>query len=495
MFEGWSLTKRRVPHVDETASRIAPAAQPATRPAQLAVGGPLDALGQQSESVRDRVNRMAERLDEVRSLSAEFGLIVGPLNDFVDQHAASRARLMEVEALLARERDLGDSARAELGALHVTSARTFGDLQDALAALADREESVRRQDVQLTELRIRASDLKGHADSLEARLFAEADRARALADDNAGLRQEVAAVEEARAATERDLAETQETLGLTEAESSRLQALTETLSLKIAGLNRMVADLEPQLQVARSTAALVQSKFAAEQAARQKSEAVRDAERAAHEMELASQSMKIDGLNAHVANTDKLIAHLREQLHDKSDAFRVSEKNLRDVMGERLSLERRLESALDASARISAQLQDAQRSAVELGNRADMLAKAVAAKDQALDAANRKGATLLDRIESLNGRFALERSEFEAMHRRMIEELQNERAERSLAHGALDIARKSRASLLAQNTALKRRAGGAEGRPLDDVAESEAEPGGLPTETNVMAFTLPEAGA
>ena len=81
------------------------------------------------------------------------------------------------------------------------------------------------------------------------------------------------------------------------------------------------------------------------------------------------------------------------------------------------------------------------------------------------------------------------------MHRRMIEELQNERAERSLAHGALDIARKSRASLLAQYTALKRRAGGVDGRPLDDIAEPEAEPGGPPTETNVMAFTLPEAGA
>ena len=494
MFEGWSLTKRRVPHVDETAPRLAVAAQPATRPAQLAIGGPLDALGQQSESVRDRVNRMAERLDEVRSLSAEFGLIVGPLNDFVDQHAASRARLMEVEALLSRERDLGEAARAELAALQVTGARTFGDLQDALAALADREETVRRQDVQLTELRIRASDLKGHADSLEARLFAEADRARALADDNAGLRQEVAAAEEARVATERDLAEARETLGLTEAESSRLQGLTETLSLKIAALNRTVADLEPQLQVARSTATLAQGKFAAEQAARQKSEAVRDAERAAYEMELASQSMKIDGLNAHLANTDKLVAHLREQLHDKSDAFRVAEKNLRDVTGERLSLERRLESTLEASARTNAQLQDAQRSGVDLANRADMLAKAVAAKDQALDAANRKGATLLDRIESLNARFALERSEFEATHRRMIEELQNERAERSLAHGALDIARKSRASLLAQYSALKRRAGGADGRPLDDVAEPEAEPAG-PADSNVMAFTLPEAGA
>ena len=495
MFEGWSLTKRQTPREEASARRSAAATEAGARPAQLAGGGPLDALGQQSESVRDRVNRMAERLDEVRSLSAEFGLIVGPLNDFVDQHAASRARLMEVEALLARERDLASAVRAELGALQVNSAKTFGDFQDTLAALTDREETLRRQDVQLTELRIRVSDLKGHAESLDARLFAEADRAKALAEDNAGLRHELGASEEGRVAAERSLAEARETLGLTEAEASRLQALTETLSLKISGLNRTVADLEPQLQMARSTAALIQGRFAVEQAARQKSEAVRDAERAAHEMELASRSMKIDGLTANVANTDKLIAHLRDQLHDKSEAFRVSDKALRDATAERASLERRMESALEGSARSGAQLHEAQRAAVELGNRADMLSKAVAAKDQALDAANRKAATLLDRIESINARFALERSEFEATHRRMIEELQNERAERSLAHGALDIARKSRSSLLAQYTALKRRSGGAvDGAPLDDGTPPEAE-AARPADSNVMAFAPPDPGA
>ena len=265
--------------------------------------------------------------------------------------------------------------------------------------------------------------------------------------------------------------------------------------MKIAGLNRVVADLEPQVQVAQSTAALLQGKFSNEQAARQKSESTRDAERAAHELELASQLLKLEGLNAHVVNVDKLVAHLREQLNDKSDAFRVAEKTLRDVVAEKLSLERRLESALEASTRTATQLQEAQRSTLDLDNRVDMLTKAMAAKDQALEASNRKAATLLDRIESINARFALERSEFEATHRRTIEELQNERAERSLAHGALDIARKSRASLLTQYTALKRRTGAApDGRPFDETTGLEVEVA-RPLDSNVMAFVPPEAGA
>lgn len=491
MLEGWSLMKRRSSR-DEAEPRQAAAKDP-RGPAQLAGGGPLDALGQQSESVRERVNRMAERLDEIRSLSDEFGLIVGPLNDFVDQHAASRARLMELEALLAREREVSANARADYNALQVTSTKISNEYQDALAVLSDRDEVIRRQDVEVTELRIRVADLKSHADSLDARLFAEADRAKALADDNAALKQEVASAEDAGAAAERNLSETRERLGLTEAEASRLQALAETLSLKIAGLSRIAADLEPQLQVARSTAALAQDRYLVEQASRQKSEAALESARASHEMELASLSMKIDGLNAHVFNTDKLTAHLREQLHEKMEAFRVTEKALRDATADKVSVVRRLESAQEAAARTGAQLQNSQRANVDLSNRVDMLAKAVAAKDQAADAANRKSATLLDRIESINARFALERSEWEATHRRMIEELQNERAERSLAQGALDIARKSRSSLLAQYTALKRRAGAGEGRPMQDVHELEAE-GSQPSDSNVMAFTPPEPG-
>ena len=493
MFERWSLIRRQTSRED-AASPLAPTAEPPGRPAQLARGGPLDALGQQSESVRDRVNRMAERLDEMRSLSAEFGLIVGPLNDFVDQHAASRARLMELEALLARERDLHAGTRAELDALQLTSARTFGELQDALAALAERDEAIRRQDTQVTELRIRAADLKARHDSLDAQLFAEVETTKAMAVDMAGLRAEMATAEEARAVTERDLAETRESLELTEAEASRLRTLAETLSAKVAGLNRSVADLEPQLQMARSTAALVQGKFAAEQAARQKSEAAREAERAAHDAEAASQAMKIDALDAHVANTDKLVAHLRAQLHEKSEAFRAADKGLRDATAEKQTLGRRLESSLEVAARTGLHLQELQRANVELGSRADMLVKAVAAKDQALEAANRKAAALLDRIESLNARFASERSDFEAAHRRVIEELQNERAERSLAHGALDIARKSRSSLLVQYTALKRRTGAGDDRPLDDGTAPAAEPA-RPGDSNVMAFAPPETTA
>ena len=57
---------------------------------------------------------------------------------------------------------------------------------------------------------------------------------------------------------------------------------------------------------------------------------------------------------------------------------------------------------------------------------------------------------------ALTQRFEQDRLALEAVNRRLIEELQNEKAERTLAQGALDIARESRAALQRQNESLKR---------------------------------------
>jgi len=201
--------------------------------------------------------------------------------------------------------------------------------------------------------------------------------------------------------------------------------------------------------------------------------------------------MKNDGLTAHVVNTDKLLAHVRDQLRDKSEALRLAEKTLKDSIAEKATLERRLDVALDATARTNAQSHDLQKMNAELKDRCDMLVKAVAAKDQILDSANRKSSSLLERIEQLNARFEQERSEFEVTHRRLIEELQNERAERSLAHGALDIARKSRSTVLAQYTALKRQTGTTGSRGVGEDEDVGSKPD-KPVASNVMAFNPPE---
>jgi crescentin len=259
----------------------------------------------------------------------------------------------------------------------------------------------------------------------------------------------------------------------------------------LSGLKAQIMELEPQIQSGRQELALMQTKLSTEQLARQKAEVTREAERASQESEIASLSMKIEGLVAHLGTTEKIAANLRDQYRDKAEALRLTEKTLKDALADRAVSERRLEVAQEASARHLAQAGEAQRALSELKDRSEMLAKALGAKEAQLDGSARKVASLTSRIDQINARFEQERAGFEAANRRLIEELQSEKAERSLAQGALDIARTSRAKLLTQYTALKRQQSLGGLRPLDLGPEDEVRPRPEATD-NVRVFKTGE---
>ena len=141
----------------------------------------------------------------------------------------------------------------------------------------------------------------------------------------------------------------------------------------------------------------------------------------------------------------------------------------------------------ESANRHAAQTQDLQRVNLELRERCEMLTKAVRAKESLLDSSVRKAADLAARIDQMTARFEQERAQSEIAHRRLIEELQNEKSERSLAQGALDIARSSRSRLLAQYTALKRHNAGSTSRAGPEELE-QAEDGQPQSTDNVRMF-------
>ncbi len=452
----------------------------------------LDAVGKQSEQVRERVSVLAARLEEIKTLADDFGQIVQPVNDFVVRHAHSQSRLLEMEALLARERELSAAARSELNELHATASKAADELGAATVELRARETAGRDIEAQLGQVRLRADDQGVQIHNLERELDAATERARALSDDNQALRVEIEGLDQFRSRAEAELAEAREQNAAALGENGRLQQVTENQAQRITALKSQVLDLEPQIQAGRQELMGLQSRLASEQAARLKVEATRESERVALEGEVSSLRMKIEGLNAHVATTDKMLINLRDQLRDRTEGLRVSEKTLKEAVAEKLASERRTELAQDANARHLAQVAETQRAAQEFKDRAEMLAKALSAKEVALDSGARKIMNLDLRIEQMNARFEQERSAFETANRRLIEELQSERAERSLAQGALDIARNSRTKLLTQFTALKRQQGGA-GLRVEDAGLDADEPAREGTD-NVHPFKGAERG-
>ncbi len=198
--------------------------------------------------------------------------------------------------------------------------------------------------------------------------------------------------------------------------------------------------------------------------------------------------MKIEGLNSRLGATDKILAHTRDQLRDKNEALRGVERNLKETTIEKNTLERRLEATQQEVERQVGMVNELQRSRIELQERVEMLGKAIAAKDFQIESSDNKVASLTERIDQLTKRFEQERSTLESANRRLTEELQNEKAERSLIQGALEIARESRIKIQKKYVALRKktRLDTPEDEPTLFDEEDEVE-------TNVRPLNSPDA--
>ena len=480
-------------------SSTAPVAQAVPTEERLALPAPtqpqwwsLDSVGQQTEDVRQRIDLLADRLEELKSLTGDFQQIVDPINGFVHQHTQARAKLIETQTLLTREIDAGRQLRGEFMILQETQARTTDDLAHSLSHAQKQASLLNDQEALISDLRLRIEDKTTSLQNLEQVLASETDRARSLASENHVRRSEIEALEQARTRLEREVQDAYDTIGRYESENMRLQNMADGFAQRFANLKGQLAELEPQVQAGREEISTLQSKLLVEQTGRQKAEATREAERSAQSMEITSLQMKIEGLTAHVETTDRILANTRDQLRDKADGLRVTEKALKDADMERAALDRKIETIQESGFRQNGQLQEIQKSHSELQSRCDMLTKALAAKDAVVEAANRKSTTLGSRLEMMTARAEQERMNLEAANRRLIEELQAERAERALAQGALDIARNSRSKLLSQYSALKRQnaSGAPSGAGHDDPVEDDGH--SLGEISNVHAFKAGE---
>ncbi|WP_201833267.1 chromosome partitioning protein ParA [Microvirga zambiensis] len=449
--------------------------------------GALDSVGQKNELIRVRFANMIDRLEEIRSLKEDFALLSEPVSDLIRSYPQLQSRLLETEAVLRQETETTQSLRRELGDLGSLHARTSDDLNAAVSQLRKAESRVREQDSYIEDLRLNVKDKEAIVGDLENQLAIETERARNITEENQALRLEAQEADQTVARAERELIETRERNGLLDHEVKRLQKVAEEQNYRLSSLTNRYSEVETQLEATRQRASELESKLMAEQVLRQRLETQIDSERSAHQTDLSSLDMKIEGLNSRLSATDKILAHTRDQLRDKNEALRGVERNLKETTIEKNTLDRRLEATQQEVERQVAMVNELQRSRIELQERVEMLNKAIAAKDFQIESSDNKVASLSERIDQFTKRFDQERNTLESANRRLTEELQNEKAERSLVQGALEIARESRTKIQKKYVALRKKTR-LDTQEDDPMLFDEEE-----IETNVRPLKSPDA--
>ena len=450
---------------------------------------PLDGIGQRNEMLRVRIGEMAERLGDLRTLTDDFAELIEPVETIAGELSHAKARVLELDALLSQEMDANQSLRREVDDLLGRHSQAMADLTSTTARIGRLEAALRENETVLDEQRLSLRERTSHANALERQLLAEVEQNQSLSLEVKTLRAEAQISEQALNESERMLSDTEERRQILDGENRRLQHLAEEQSAEIVSLSGRLNELEQQIDQNLQSISMLEAQLVSEQAARQRAVAQHEVDLGALKTERANSTMKIETLNARLAATDQILAQVRNQLREREETVRSADRAVKEASADRTTLERRVESLRGDNGRLAALLQEADKGRNEMEARCDMLVKALAAKDAALESANSRAANLSDRVETLTLRFEQERMSLEVANRRLIEELQNERAERTLAQGALDIARESRSALQRQNESLKRatrsRHGELGGEPQPEAPREERG-------SNVRPFSVPD---
>ncbi|MDV2986397.1 UNVERIFIED_CONTAM: chromosome partitioning protein ParA [Methylobacteriaceae bacterium AG10] len=474
------LPKAAVPDLMEGARRPRPAPEPAA--------STLDAIGQRDEVVRQRIDAMVDRLEDLRSLQDDFTLILQPLASISSELSKASVRIAELESTLSQEVSANGGLRDEVVGLSAKLSRMNNELADSQAQAKRTLENLRERDAAVEAYQIDLRDKLSVIENLERQLFSEVEQNKALASESRALRQEAQAADSALARSEHELNTIREKNSLLEADGRRLQLLSEEQATQLADLDARHRDLTATAEADRQRLRLIETQLATEISVRERNEVQHETELAALRNDRASLAMKLEAASNRAASTEQLLVQARNQLRDKDEEFRSVDRTFKEATIARSTLERRLEALQADLARQADRFLEIQRVRGELDSRCDMLNKALAAKDAAIEQTMNRNAVLNDRIEHLTHRHEAARADLEASNRRLMEELQNERSERALLQGALDIARESRATLQKQHDALKR-----SGRPwreqMNDEAEDETAQASAEEVSNVRPFT------
>jgi crescentin len=293
------------------------------------------------------------------------------------------------------------------------------------------------------------------------------------------------AVEQARAS---DLADTKETIA---AELDRLQDVVEKLSPQVLSSRRRIADLEAQVNDASLVIGSLESRLASERDLRSALEQTRAQDIAAWDNERGTLARQLESLNTRHATTLKLLEQARQFGREKSEEMLRADKLAKEAAEARAAAERRLVLAQDEARHSKAEFTTAEGKLRDVAARCDMLERAMVAKDAQIEQANSRAAALSEQIAAITARSEQEHATLENANRKLIEQLQNEKAERALVQGALSIARSSREKLLDQISALKKNRGNfnpelpTNSAAMDERNLSEAASEGGDPESNV----------
>ena len=407
-------------------------------------------IGRDGEKVAEKLGHLAIQLSSLQTLSDEFRHVLDPVNEFLLAHSGAQTRLSELEALLSRDRQQNGDLRRQLE----SAAGRLAAVEDQLATdqrqLVVVRTELEAKDADIEQSKAASNELASKLLTAERTLKAEVQKAEGLNDAQRGLKRDLGAIEQELLAEQSKSAALRDALSTAETEVDRLKTLVGRIQPELFRADRQISELERDLQTTREALAasdvrsnnLLDERSATESAHTHDMSVLRD--------ENMSLRTRCESFESRLASSLSSLELARQSLAEQREHGRHRERNLKDALEARADAERSASTLAEDNHRLLKECEVLTKSQNDARSRCDMLAKAVAAKDNVVDEGQYKIASLTNQLAELMQRLDRDRADHEAASRKLVEEVQAEKAERALAQGALMIARASREKLLSE---------------------------------------------
>ena len=439
----------------------------------------LNDVGRANEEVTDRLELLGERLRDLSSLEGALQQISVPVREVLSRNSKIEMRVLELDALLSRERDSSASLRDLHAATNLRLSALSQDFTAQRAELNTLQLQAKARLDELNHLTRVHEEISNQSTLWERDARVEGQRASRLEAEINHFRAAHGELETRLVAKTREHDALNEAHDQVAAERRELEHRLQTEVAAVADLNRELSQRDLDVQSEREALKLSRLALEAEVAARARAEDSLLNERSASQAIVAALTGKLESALSRHASVEKALVQTKSVLDDKTNLLATAEKDARGARADMTLLQARHDTIHDELTRSNARYADLRRVQAQTREQLAVSQSLLSTKEALLHGAEAKVASLSARISDIVSLHEQERSALAKDADRVLDELHKERAERTMAQGALDIARASRTSLLQQLSSVKRKPTPMEKQDIED-SDSEVRKLGSP---------------
>jgi chromosome segregation ATPase len=415
-------------------------------PKSLKVARTFDSIGRRNESLRAQLDAVEISFRNIEAIRSQFYDALPPIDQTLAEIERTKVAHLEAERKLEALSDAHERLRGEHASLALERSGLTVKHEELLGRVKELEKAIGAADAACSEARAALADRNAKLERTERELEDNRRRLHTVSEQLPALRAEFAAKEKRLQEVEQQRANLMDQHNLSTQENHSLRTRIEEFVGNGSKLNRQLSELENRRDELARRVDELEAALNLETSAHSKLKAAHLDAAESHRLTAANLREELAAMTSRSEAAERLLAEARADLRGRDAAIRGFEQRALEGALAAKSKETALadfEKDLNSARALHAEAAVARAA---LDQRSAELAKALEAKDAALQRSEQKIAVLDARIAEQNKAIGGERGLFEDKLAKLKEQLEAEQAARAFAEGALQAARQERSA-------------------------------------------------